>query len=301
MTNLKTAFLPNRGVISVTGADGAKLLQGIVTADMERLKAVGDALHCGLLSPQGKILFDFFVLRTENGFLIETGKAEVPDLVKRLSMYKLRADVEIVDRCADFSVAAVWGEGAVNAVASSDCAAFVDPRRADLGGRLLLTLANDQVLKELGGTPAAKDDFHAHRIGLGVPEAGKDFKLGDTFPHEALYDQLGSVSFTKGCFVGQEVVSRMQHRGTARKRVVIVVGDEELPATGAEVTAGAARIGALGSVSGSRGLALVRLDRASEAITKGDAIRVGDVSLGIEIAQWASYGLGGVSEADNKE
>lgn len=298
MTDLKSAYLPNRGVISVTGADAEKLLQGIVTADTDQLKSAGDAVHSGLLSPQGKILFDFFVVRWADGFLIETGKAEVPDLIKRLTMYKLRADVAIADRCADFSVAVLWGDGAGEALGKLDCVGFVDPRLPQLGVRLLLTMANDGLLQELGGQPAGKDDYHAHRIGLGVPEAGKDFALGDTFPHEALYDQLGGVSFTKGCFVGQEVVSRMQHRGTARKRVVPVAGEAELPETDSAVLAGEATIGKLGSVSGRSGLALLRLDRAAEALAKGEALKAGDVIVSLQIPEWATFELGGAKDAD---
>jgi folate-binding protein YgfZ len=120
--------------------------------------------------------------------------------------------------------------------------------------------------------------YHAHRIALGVPEAGKDYPLGDTFPHEANLDALGSVSFTKGCFVGQEVVSRMQHRGTARKRIVIVEGDGPLE-HGSEILAGPAAIGTIGSVAGGQGLALLRLDRAQEAVAKGEPLTAGGARI----------------------
>ena len=160
-----------------------------------------------------------------------------------------------------------------------------------MGVRLLMTLANDAVLKDLDADPASEPSYDAHRISLGIPEAGKDFALGDTFPHEALYDQLGGVSFTKGCFVGQEVVSRMQHRGTARKRVVPVAGDGPLPESGAEVRAGPSLIGTLGTVAGNRALAMLRLDRAAEALRKGETLRAGDVPVTIEIPAWATFSL----------
>ena len=126
--------------------------------------------------------------------------------------------------------------------------------------------------RSLGCAAATEQDYHAFRIGLGVPEGGRDYAFGDTFPHEALFDQLGGVDFEKGCFVGQEVVSRMEHRGTARKRIVPVESRMPLPAPGTNIEAGGMEIGTLGSVSGSSGLALVRLDRVEDALARGQGI-----------------------------
>lgn len=289
MSELKIALLPNRGVLRVSGEDAQKFLQGIITADMDLLGAKGVALHSGLLSPQGKILFDFFVVPDADGYLVETDKAHVADLVKRLMMYKLRADVSVTDASADYTVAAVWGANCDAFAGKVNCSCFLDPRLPGMGGRLLMTLANDGVLKELRADTASEPAYDAHRIALGVPEAGKDFPLGDTFPHEALYDQLGCVSFTKGCYVGQEVVSRMQHRSTARKRVVPVTSDKPLPATGSEVLAGTAVIGNLGTVAGNSALALLRLDRAGEAADKGEPLMAGAAQIAISLPHWASF------------
>ena len=112
----------------------------------------------------------------------------------------------------------------------------------------------------------------------GVPEGGRDYAFGETFPHEALFDQLNGVDFKKGCYVGQEVVSRMEHRGLARKRIVPVEGDAPLPAPGTPVEAGGVPIGELGSVAGASGLASLRLDRAEEAVAKGNTLTAGEVS-----------------------
>lgn len=296
MSDLRSALLPNRGVISVNGPDAAKLLQGIITADMDALaeKGVeGAALHTGLLTPQGKILFDFFIVPHADGFLIETGKPQIPDLAKRLTMYKLRAAVEIANVSADYTVAAVWGPNAEQLVCKHDCIAFADPRRPQMGARLLLTMTTDAVLKDLKAEVSSEPAYDEHRVSLGVPEADKDFTLGDTFPHEALYDQLGAVSFTKGCYVGQEVVSRMQHRGTARRRIVPVSASATLPETGTEIRGGASLIGTLGTVCGDRALAMLRLDRAAEAIRKGETLTAGDVAVEIQIPPWATFALPG--------
>lgn len=290
MTNGKLALLPNRGVISVTGDDAGKLLQGLITNDMDRLTDRG-ALHAGLLSPQGKILFDFFVVKTENGLLLDTGRHAAPDLAKRLTLYKLRADATIEDVSAKYTVAATWGADVSVPAASTGAIVYADPRLPGLGSRMLVTLTSDWLPNELGFDVATEPEYAAHRIALGVPEAGADFELGDTFVHEALYDQLGGVSFKKGCFVGQEVVSRMQHRGTARKRIVQVKADSALPETGSDITAGTAVIGKLGSVDGNSGLALIRIDRAAEALSKNDPVCAGQTPIRIEIPPWAMFKL----------
>jgi folate-binding protein YgfZ len=290
MSAARIALLPDRGVVSVKGADAAKFLQGVITNDMDLL-ATAPALHAGLLSPQGKILFDFFAYRVADGFLLETARALAADLVLRLAMYKLRAKVTIEDTSPAYTVAALWGGELSTSSDRPGPLVARDPRHPDLGLRLLLSLSSDWVLAESGATPAPQEEYHAHRIALGVPEAGRDFVLGDTFPHEALYDQLNGVSFSKGCFVGQEVVSRMEHRGTARKRVVPVVGERELPGSGAEIRSGEVAIGALGSTAGRRGLALLRLDRVADAVRKGVPLTARGVPIEVLLPAWARFSL----------
>lgn len=291
MSELRSALLPTRGVVRVSGCDAMKLLQGLITSDMAWLDGEAGALHAGLLTPQGKILFDFFVVRDGDGFLLETDEGSVPGLCQRIAMYKLRADAQIADVSGDYTVAAVWGDGGEKVPARAGCIAFIDPRMPQLGARLLMSTADDDALQKLGAEPKSEADYDAMRIALGVPEAGKDFELAQTFPHEALYDQLSGVSFKKGCFLGQEVVSRMQHRSKARSRLVPVSGEARLPEMGTEVRAGAATIGRLGSVSGSRALALLRLDRASEAMARGEPLMAGDAPIRIEIPEWATFSI----------
>jgi folate-binding protein YgfZ len=154
-----------------------------------------------------------------------------------------------------------------------------------------LILPKAAALADIGCAVAPESDYHALRIALGVPEGGRDYAFGDTFPHEALFDQLNGVDFAKGCFVGQEVVSRMEHRGTARKRIVPVEGEAELPAPGTSVEADGAVIGALGSVGGSAALALVRLDRAELAVTGGKQITAGGVRLKLRRPSFARFAV----------
>ena len=270
--------LEDRGVIAVTGADAATLLDGLVTNSLARL-GDGGAIHTGLLSPQGKILFDLFLFRTADGFLIDVARDAVADFIKRFSFYRLRADVTFTDRSDSLVVAALWPEGAS---VPGGVIAAPDPRGTALGLRLILPSAR---IAEIPAESADRQAYDAHRIALGIPDAGRDYELADAFPHEALYDQLGSVDFKKGCFIGQEVVSRMQHRGTARKRAVRVRISEPVE-PGTEVKAGDATIGTIGSASPETAIALLRLDRAGEAKAAGTPLTAGPATVEIDLPEW---------------
>ncbi len=167
-----------------------------------------------------------------------------------------------------------------------DGVAAPDPRLEALGYRAIVPPGADMAPDFEESTQAAYD---AHRIALGVPEGGIDFAFGDAFPHDADMDDLAGVDFAKGCFVGQEVVSRMKHRGTARRRIVIGHGSD-LPPAGTPVTAGGKPIGTLASSSGGTGLVLVRLDRAKEAMDAGAPILAGESTLSLSIPAWAEFG-----------
>ena len=280
MTRAHYALLPDRGVVSVSGEDAAKLLQGIITNDMDLLQKQ-PALHTALLTPQGKILFEFFVAKSGAGYLLDVAASQIADLIKRLAMYKLRAKVDIKDACADYRVIAVWGLSPQSHGKASGIVSFIDPRLPDLGTRILAeaALAAD-IASATNAMEATAADYDGHRIALGVPEITKDYPPSDTFAHEANLDVLKSVSFAKGCFIGQEVASRMEHRGTARTRAVIVESETPLAPAG-KITAGDATIGTIGSTAGTRAIALVRLDRADEAQTKSTPITAGDVAITI--------------------
>jgi len=265
MSHCHASLLPSRAVLAIGGADAGKFLQGLITNDMGKVQGA-HAVHAGLLSPQGKILFDFFVVADGDGFLVDVARDKAEELAKRLAFYRLRAAVEI-DEDPSREVAACWGDIPVQAAGAI---IYADPRLPTLGYRVLLKKGTG--LAGLGCAVATEQDYHAFRIELGVPEGGRDYTFGDAFPHEALFDQLNGVDFEKGCFVGQEVVSRMEHRGTARKRIVPVQGRMPLPAPGTSIEAGGTEIGTIGSVAGSSGLALVRLDRVEEALARGQGI-----------------------------
>lgn len=283
MTQCRVAELTARGCLGVSGADAKKFLQDIVTNDVDRA-VDGKAVHAALLTPQGKILFDFFLLDRGDHFLVECTKETTEELIKRLTFYKLRADVQLEDVSDAHKVWAAW-DGTPEA--GDDAIIYADPRLSALGVRIIASPDADMT----GGCePASEADYDAHRIALGVPESGKDYPLGDTFPHEADYDQLGSIDFKKGCYVGQEVVGRMHHRGKARKRIVPVRGVATLKA-GSEITAGDAAVGVLGSVSGEKGLGMVRLDRAEKALQEGRPLTAGEVEIEFLQPDWANFSV----------
>jgi folate-binding protein YgfZ len=221
------------------------------------------------------------------GYFLDVRKVFAPDLAKRLTFYKLRAKVLIEDRSEVLAVVAGWGD----ALKPDDEVGLVaqDPRLPALGWRAIVAAEDaGEFVQE------AVESYHAHRIALGVPEGGKDFIFGDAFPHEALMDELHGVDFDKGCYVGQEVVSRMQHRGTARTRIVPVAYlDGVVAMEGAEVTAGGKTLGQTGSAANGRGLVMIRLDRAADALQAGETIRAGGLPVRIEKPGWISFAFPG--------
>jgi folate-binding protein YgfZ len=281
------AHLADRALLKVSGPEARSFLDRLVTCDLDRLPPAG-ARYGGLLTPQGKIIADFVLF---DASALEDGAifADVPascaqDLVKRLTLYKLRAQVAVADVTASHAVLAGWGETAEPTGERHLVAR--DPRLDALGWRAVVERGG---LMDSGSPAEDEAAYHAQRIACGVPEGGRDFPFNDAFPHEADMDQLGGVDFDKGCYVGQEVVSRMQHRGTARTRVVPVVFDGEPASPQQEVTVGDRPVGRVGSVAGGRGLAMLRLDRAAEAFAAGQPIMAGTVPIRLEKPAWARF------------
>jgi folate-binding protein YgfZ len=278
------AHLVDRGVVRVTGEEAKSFLDGLVTCDLDRV-APGRPRYGGLLTPQGKILCDFIIFAApdaDGGYALDCARAQTSDLARRLGFYKLRAKVAVADVSEHFGVIAGWGDSQ----RPGDRAGLAgeDPRLPALGWRAIVSSAKAM---EAGGSEP--DAYHGHRIALGVPEGGKDFSFGDAFPHEALMDQLHGVDFDKGCYVGQEVVSRMQHRGTARTRILPLVYDHGFAEHGADVTAGERTIGKTASSVEGRSLAMIRLDRAADALAAGETIRAGGRPVRLEKPDWVTF------------
>jgi folate-binding protein YgfZ len=278
--DMKAAFLGDRGVVKVSGEEARSFLNGLVTTNVTLVRP-GLARFAAL---QGKIIVEFLLTEAPaghgGGFLLDCPRALAGTLAARLAMYKLRAKITIEDLSGELGVLAVWDFADTPMLDL----AYADPRDGRLGFRILLpeTLA-PKAAALLGAEIGPADSYEAHRIACVVPRGGIDFAYSDAFPHEANMDRLRGVDFDKGCYVGQEVVSRMQHRSTARTRVVPVALDGPAPEPGTEIVAGDTTIGTMGSSAPGRGLALVRVDRAGEAHARGDSFTAGGLTLTLDL------------------
>lgn len=294
---MKAALLPDRSVVKVAGLDARKFLNGLVTADLAKV-APAQPRFAALLTPQGKIIVDFIVAEAETadggGFFLDCPRALAQTLAEQLNFYKLRAKVMVADLSETLGVLAIWeGFGRTD---YGLC--YPDPRLPELGARCMLPphLAA-KAAADLGASLVDASAYEAHRIMLGIPRGGADFVYGDTFPHESDMDQLHGVDFDKGCFVGQEVVSRIEHRATARKRVVPVGFDGPPPEPGATVMAGDRSVGMMGSGIPGRGLAMLRLNRVEEARADQEALMAGGIELHLIKPPWARFAIPGEAGA----
>ncbi|MGA8968530.1 MAG: folate-binding protein [Pseudolabrys sp.] len=286
---MQAALLPDRGVVKVVGDDARRFLNGLVTNDMANVTP-GKPRFAALLTPQGKIIVDFIIAEapTEDGggFFLDCPRALALTLVEKLNFYKLRAKVICEDLSEVLGVMAIWDGTADSEYGLS----YPDPRLPVLGSRVILPphLAAEAAA-DLSATLVNADTYEVHRIAVAVPRGGLDFVYGDTFPHEADMDQLGGVDFDKGCYVGQEIVSRVEHRARARSRVVPIVYEEFAPSSGLPVMAGGKQVGTLGSTAKGRGLALLRLDRVEDALTAGMPLQAGGIALRAVKPAWAKF------------
>jgi len=294
---MQVSLLPDRGVIKVAGDDARRFLAGLVTNDMAKVTP-DSPCFAALLTPQGKIIADFIIAEAPaedgGGFFLDCPRALAPALVEKLNFYKLRAKVICEDLSEVLGVMAIWdGSGA-----SDYGLSYPDPRLAEMGSRVMLPphLAAEAAA-DLGASLVDAETYEIHRIALGVPRGGLDFIYGDTFPHEADMDQLNGVDFDKGCYVGQEVVSRVEHRASARSGVVPIAYDEFAPNSGLPIMAGDKQVGTLGSTAKGRGLALLRLDRVEDARAAGTPLEAGGLAIRIVKPTWAKFDWPGEAKA----
>lgn len=254
--------LPNRAILSLTGPDTLALLERTVTHKVEAWET-GEARYGALLTPQGKVIADYIAHRAADGVFIDVHEDAADDLLKRLKMFRLRSAVEITRDATRLSAAGE--EGAP------------DPRSPALPRRAVM---------EAGAAPEVMTGWDALAIAAGIPEWGRDYRAAEVFPTDINMDLMNGVDYKKGCFVGQEVASRMKRKGLIRKRTLHLLGAGL--ETGADVRAGSAVIGAITSHSGGDGLALVRTDRLARAISVHEQVTVNDAPAEISGTAWLS-------------
>ncbi len=262
MSKARISKLNDRGLVKISGTDCAEFLQNLVSCDISKVE-INSPQYGALLSPQGKLLFDFIIIQSDDCFLFDIHRSIIPDFIKKFAIYKLRANVEIEDMSDSYTMVAVWN---ISKIPSWSNLTYIDPRLKLLGYRVIVK--NQELPKFLSTSEAESAslaDYNLHRINLGIPFGVDDFEYGQVFPHDVNMDYLNGIDFSKGCFVGQEVVSRMKYRGTARRRCIIANSSTEPLKPKTEITAEGKNIGVIGSAINNTGIALVRLDRGKEA------------------------------------
>jgi len=252
---LKLAHLPDRAVVAISGADRVAFLQGLVSNDVSEA-APGHAVWAALLTAQGKWLADFFILHDQDRLLLDCERAHAAMLIQRLSRYRMRAQVELV--LTELQVHAAW-EGQPQEEPGSLIAR--DPRLPEAGWRVLAATARDW--------EADAADWDRHRLLLGLPEGSRDCESEKTLLLEAGFDELQGISWTKGCYMGQELTARTRYRGLLKRRLVPVTSETALPPPGTILTHAGIEIGAMRSSRDSYGIALLRLEHLHSKIDAG--------------------------------
>ena len=251
---MPNTLLPDRGVVEVAGADRVGFLQGLVSNDVT-LATSDVAIWAALLTPQGKWLADFFVVANQDRLLLDCAVVQAPMLVAHLARFRLRAKVTLRDASAEFKVHAAWGGRAPG---------ISDPRLAVAGSRILslVPLATD----------ATPEDYDRHRLALGLPDGARDMVAEKSTLLEGGFDELHGVSWTKGCYMGQELTARTKYRGLLKRRLFPVTAEGPLPAPGTPVTRDGVEVGEMRSGRDDLGLALLRIDAMKAALNCGDAL-----------------------------
>jgi tRNA-modifying protein YgfZ len=266
---MKLATLSDRAVLEVTGEDRVAFLQGLVSQDIA-LAAPGRALWSALLTPQGKWLADFFVLAAGDRLLLDVESAQRDMIAARLLRYRLRAKVSVT--ALPLAVQVAWG--AAPDASPNIRALAPDPRLPEAGWRILAETPLP--------TNADPEEWDHYRLTLGLPDGSRDLESEKTVLLEAGFDELNGISWTKGCYMGQELTARTRYRGLLKRRLVPVRIEGTLPPRGTPVMRDGLEVGTLRSGQGDRGMAVLRL----EALRTGGMLGVGEARLEAEIPGW---------------
>ncbi len=270
---IKIAPLPQRGVIAVEGEDRVAFLQGLVSNDVEAV-GPGHAVWAALLTPQGKWLADFFIFADTDRLLLDCESEQIPMLLQRMSRYRLRMKVTL-RADPDLFVSVAWG-------GRPDVAGILapDPRLPDFAWRVLAAAA-------LAAT-ATPEDWDLYRLQAGLPDGSKDMEADRSVLLEAGFDELAGVSWTKGCYMGQELTARTKYRGLVKRRLVPVVVAGPLPVAGTPVLKDDVEVGTMRSGRGDIGLASLRLDALGGDLRCGEAALMARVPLWLRLPDMAN-------------
>ena len=293
------ALLDDRGALEIAGDDRVAFLQGLVSNDVAKA-GPARAIHAALLTAQGRYLHDFFIVAEGDAFVLDAEAARLDDLRRRLSLYRLRSKVTLAAAGERREIAAAWGEGTARALGLADEAgaarpvaggtAYVDPRLGDLGARLLLPRGDAaHTLAGMGFAKASREEYDRMRLRLGVPDGSRDLAVEQALLVELGFDELNGIDWQKGCFIGQEITARMKYRGLAKKRLVPVAVEGELPPPDTPVLLGAEEAGEIRSGRDGMALALLRLEAVEKAAETGAKLSAGGAQLTPQKPGWARF------------
>ena len=303
MTDRVSVLLEDRGVLAISGTDTRKFLQDIVSNDVTKV-GPDRAVYASLLTAQGKFLHEFFMVEFDPGggtaLVLDGERGRLGDLARRLTLYKMRAKVDLADLSDTWCVAALFGEGTLEALdldggegaarAFGGGAAFADPRLGALGVRAVLHRTGAKAaLREAGFASGAPADYDLLRLSYGIPDGSRDILIEKSFPLEVGFDELHAIDYDKGCYIGQELTARTHHRGKIRKRLFRVDIDGPLPEPGTPVRHGEKEVGVMRSGLDGIGLALLRIEQVEAAAKAGEALSAGDARLTPVKPGWASF------------
>jgi folate-binding protein YgfZ len=279
MSPIIYAHLTDRGIISVSGPDSRDFLQGLISNDINQV-ATNKAIYAALLTPQGKFLFDFFISQSNDKLLIECEKSRISHLINRLRTYKLRANADLLDETKNYSVLAIWGDGAGKAMGLDDIlegsaqeksggVQMIDPRLAMAGGRVVFPVNfAESEIESIGAAPRKKSDYDLHRLKLGLPNASIDLVVDKATLLESGFDELNGIDWNKGCYMGQELTARTKYRGLVKRRLVSVTIEGPPPEPGTPIMVGNKNAGEVRSSNRGNGIALLRLDQLENKSAK---------------------------------
>ena len=302
MKDLYHSILPMRGLLWVNGTDGPALLQGLITNDVNRLSDER-SIYAALLTPQGKYLHDFFVMNHPDGegILLDCEAARLPDLLQRLTKYRLRAKVNFEDISNNFFVAALYGERALKRLSlkaqegftqlfetnSGKGVIYVDPRLATMGARAVLpNMLPSKILKAKGFDETSPSTYDRWRLAYGLPDGSKDILIEKSLPLECGFHELNGIDYDKGCYIGQEITARTHYRAKIRRRLVPVIIDGPLPPQGTHILNDSNNsVGLLCSGKESRALALLQVDQFHNSSSL-ERLRAGAAQLTVDLPNW---------------
>ncbi len=289
MTNNLYIPLENRSVIAISGNDATKFLQGLITNDIHKVSDVR-SIYTLMLTPQGKFLYDFFIAKAGDKFLLDCDKQKLPDIINRFKMYKLRSDVTIENLSESFVTVAALGTKIFENFGSMEqgytkslaCGViYIDPRSSALYARAII--AKDNMFKIFEDNDFKKEkisEYEKVRISNCIPLGHIDLLSEESFPHEYKMDEIGAIDYNKGCYVGQEVTARVHHRGTGRRSLYVLekTTNESFPPAGTEIFVDEKSVGKILASTDSISLSIINIETVEK---QKNIYRVGNIEVGI--------------------